>query len=249
VGLAGLRDRVVLVTGGAAGIGYATVARLVDEGARVAVVDVNAGALDRGLEQLGDADVIGIQADVTSEDDVARAFATARERFGRIDSLHNNAGIEGTVKPIAEMPLADFDHVMNVNLRGTFLVLREMMRTVAVQGGPATIVNTAAAAGAHGIPGFIAYSATKAGIISFTRTAAREGAEIGVRVNAVLPGPVDTGLFANLPDELRAGAISGIPMGRLGLPEEVAALVVWLLSDESPYVTGGLYNVDGGELS
>jgi NAD(P)-dependent dehydrogenase (short-subunit alcohol dehydrogenase family) len=248
--LRGLQDRIVVVTGAAAGIGFATVQRLLAEGARVALVDVDERALGRAVGELAAGErTLAVQADVCLEDDVARAFATVQERLGPVGGLHNNAGIEGSVAPLAELPADAFDQVVRVNLRGAFLMLREMLRSAQARGAAATIVNTASGAGLHAIPGFGAYSATKAGVVSLTRTAAKEYARAGIRVNAVVPGPVDTELFGRLPDELRAGAIAAIPQGRLGLPEEVAALTAWLLSDESPFVNGGIYAVDGGELA
>jgi NAD(P)-dependent dehydrogenase (short-subunit alcohol dehydrogenase family) len=124
-----------------------------------------------------------------------------------------------------------------------------MLRRVSARGGPATIVNTASGTAVHGIPNIGVYAATKAGVLSLTRTAAREHAGEGVRVNAIVPGPIATALFSALPDELQQHATAGVPLGRPGTVEEVAALAAWLLSDESPYVTGALYAVDGGETS
>jgi NAD(P)-dependent dehydrogenase (short-subunit alcohol dehydrogenase family) len=151
--------------------------------------------------------------------------------------------------PLSEVELDEFDRVVAVNLRGAFLVLREMLRRVSKRGGPATIVNTASGTGLHGIPNIGVYAATKAGVISLTRTAAREHAAAAVRVNAIVPGPVATALFTALPDEFQRDVTANVPLGRAGTVEEVAALAAWLLSDESPYVTGALYVVDGGETS
>jgi len=163
--------------------------------------------------------------------------------------LHNNAGIEGAIMPLAEVELAEFDRVVAVNLRGAFLVLREMLRRVNKRAGGANIVNTASGTGLRGIPNIGVYAATKAGLISLTRTAAHEHAAAGVRVNAIVPGPIATALFTALPDEFQRAVTAEVPLGRAGTVEEVAALAAWLLSDESPYVTGALYVVDGGETS
>ena len=181
-------------------------------------------------------------------------MSSARSRrskasLGPVAALHNNAGIEGAILPLREVELAEFERVVAVNLRGIFLVLREMLRRVSARGGPATIVNTASGTAVHGIPNIGVYAATKAGVLSLTRTAAREHAGDGVRVNAIVPGPIATALFSALPDELQRLATAGVPLGRPGTVEEVAALAAWLLSDESPYVTGALYAVDGGETS
>jgi NAD(P)-dependent dehydrogenase (short-subunit alcohol dehydrogenase family) len=246
VALKGLEGRAAVVTGAAAGIGRATAERLLEEGSSVVGVDVDADALARTATELGER-MLAVVADVSSEADVARAFAAAQERFGRIDALHNNAGIDGPGGDLAEMSAEDFDRLVRINLRGVFLVQREMLRIAREQGGPAAIVNTASGAASHAVPGLGAYSATKAGVIALTRAAALENATRGIRVNAVLPGPVETRLFAALPDEVRAVATAGVPLGRLGEPHEIAAIVAWLLSDECPFATGELFPVDGGE--
>jgi 3alpha(or 20beta)-hydroxysteroid dehydrogenase len=249
VALKGLAGRVALVTGGASGIGRATAARLLDEGARVAIADVNERALQQAIAELGSERTLAIHADVSVEADVERAFAEVESELGPVAALHNNAGIEGAILPLREVELVEFERVVAVNLRGIFLVLREMLRRVSARGGPATIVNTASGTAVHGIPNIGVYAATKAGVLSLTRTAAREHAGEGVRVNAIVPGPIATPLFSALPDELQQLATAGVPLGRPGTVEEVAALAAWLLSDESPYVTGALYAVDGGETS
>jgi NAD(P)-dependent dehydrogenase (short-subunit alcohol dehydrogenase family) len=249
MGLKGLTDRVVIVTGGASGIGLATVSRLLEEGARVAIVDYDAQAIDAALDVHDRDRVAGVLADVASEGDVSRAFAEVRERFGRIDSLHNNAGIEGPPTALVDSDVAALDRLIAVNLRGAYLVLREMLRTAAAQAAPATIVNTASGTALHTVRNSGLYAATKAAVISLTRTAAVESAAAGVRVNAIVPGPIDTALFGRVGPEVRAAVEAGIPAERIGTPGEVAALAAWLLSDESPFVTGGTYTVDGGETA
>jgi NAD(P)-dependent dehydrogenase (short-subunit alcohol dehydrogenase family) len=247
--LKGLEDRVVVVTGGASGIGLATTRRLLDEGARVAIVDVDAEAVARELDQLDPERAHGVIADVSDEAEVARAFAEARERFGPLASLHNNAGIERPPVPLVDTKVEELDRLISVNYRGAYLALREMLRVVRDQGSPATIVNTASGTALNTVPGMGLYASTKAALISLTRTAAVESAAAGVRVNAVVPGPIDTELFERVGPEIRAKLEAEIPARRIGLPEEVAALVAWLLSDESPYVTGGIYTVDGAETT
>lgn len=246
--LKGLQDRVVLVTGAAAGIGRATATRLVAEGAKVALVDINGDGAKAAAQELG-SDAIGLAGDVSSEQDVARYFGEVRDHFGRIDSLHNNAGIEGPLGELIDFELADFQQLIAVNYLGMFLNLRQMLRTARDQDAPATIVNTASGTGVHGVPRLGAYGSTKGGVIAMTRAAAVENAGRGVRVNAVVPGPIETALFKRFPDEFRSGVEGIVPQGRLGTAEEVAAVVVFLLSDEAPFVTGALYPVDGGELA
>jgi NAD(P)-dependent dehydrogenase (short-subunit alcohol dehydrogenase family) len=246
--LNGLQDRVVVVTGGAGGIGQATAARLVAEGARVALVDLDLAAAQRAAEAFGDA-AIAIAADVASEGDVEECFAQTAAHFGRVDCLHANAGIEAAGGPITETEMIDVDRVIAVNLRGVYLCLREMLRRAHAQGAPASIVVTSSGTAVRGMPGIAAYAATKAAVISLTRTAARESATAGIRVNAVAPGPVDTALWDQMPRDFQARVLATIPLGRPGRTEEIAALVAWLLSDESAYVTGAVYAIDGGETA
>lgn len=246
--LKGLPDRVVLITGGASGIGLATAQRLAEEGARVAIVDIDGQAASTAAHRI-DGGAIGLQGDVSSETDVERYFGEVREHFGRIDSLHNNAGIEGPLAELVDFELDDFQRLLTVNYQGVFLNLRQMLRVARDQGGPATIVNTASGTGLHGVPRLGAYGSTKAAIIALTRSAAVENAASGIRVNSVVPGPIDTALFNRFPDEFRHGVEGIVPQNRLGRPEEVAALAAFLLSDEAPFITGGIYLIDGGELA
>ena len=247
--LKGLHRKVVVVTGGASGIGRATAERLIAEGSRVAVVDIDGDAAEATANELDAGCVIGLAGDVSSEADVERYFGEVIHHFGRVDSLHNNAGIEGPLAELIDFELPEFQRLVSINYQGMFLNLREMLRTARRQGTEATIVNTASGTGLHGVPRLGAYGSTKAAIIGLTRSAAVESAASGVRVNAVVPGPVDTALFGRYPDDLRNGAESRLPQGRLGKPEEVAALVAFLLSDEAPFITGGIYPIDGGEVA
>ena len=247
----GLAGRVAVITGGAAGFGLAVARQLLDEDVRVVIVDRDQAALEQAATELGD--VSAVLADVSVEADVARYMATACERHGTVDLFFNNAGIEGRLTPMTEMDVADFDRVIAVNTRGAFLGLREALRIMKPQGSGA-IVNTASRAGVRGGRTFGAYVASKHAVIGLTKCAALEGAPFGVRVNAVAPGDIDTRMARDLarqidPDdpESAARAIAArIPLGRYGEADEVARLVVWLLSDEASYVTGSTHMIDGG---
>lgn len=243
----GLQDRVVIVTGGGSGIGRATARRLVTEGARVAVVDIDGAAARATAEELEPERALALEGDVSSERDVTRYFGEAAEHFGRVDALHNNAAVEGPLCEVVDFELSEYQRLLRVNCEGVFLNLRQMLRTAREQKAAATIVNTASVAGARAVPSLGAYGSTKGAIIALTRAAAIECAGSGTRVNAVVPGPVETALLERLPADFRKQSAEFVPQGRVGTAEEIAALVTFLLSDEAPFMTGGTYTIDGGQ--
>jgi NAD(P)-dependent dehydrogenase (short-subunit alcohol dehydrogenase family) len=252
VTLRGLDRKVALVTGGGAGIGAATARRLAEEGMRVAVVDWDGDAAERVAGEIG-GDALAVAADVSSEDDVARFVALAVECFGRIDAALLNAGIGGDMGPLASSTTENFDRVFAVNVRGCYLSLRAVLQQLLAQGDGGAIVTTASALSLMGGQAYASYTATKHAILGLTRSVALEVARDGIRVNAICPGYVDTHLMGLAEDAIggernaaRALMETGIPIGRYGQPEEMAALAAWLLSDEAAYATGGHFPVDGG---
>ena len=242
--------KVALVTGGGNGIGRAACVGFAAHGAKVVVVDRDGTAAEAtaGIIRQNGGDALAVTADVTKSEDV-KAYVTATiGKYGRIDCFFNNAGIEGKVAPTAEYDEAMFDAVIGVNVRGVFLGMRHVLPEMIRQGSGA-VVNTASVAGLVATPGMSAYVASKHAVLGLTKAAAGEVARQGIRVNAVCPGFIDT-VFVKSSLATRGDALlASVPMGRLGQPEEVAELVVWLLSDRARYVTGSLQGVDGGFMA
>jgi NAD(P)-dependent dehydrogenase (short-subunit alcohol dehydrogenase family) len=237
---------VVVVTGAATGIGRAAVERLHAEGRRVLAADVDAEHL-AWVDELGER-AEAFVADLTTEDGNAAMVATATERFGSIDGLVLNAGI-GTAGPIESQPIADLDRVLAINVRGAILGLRAAIPALR-SSERAAVVITASVSGMFGDPGMWAYNTSKGGILNFARAAAIDLGAAGIRVNAVCPGPI-AGTRMTAPLEEHAPQLYGemqdhVPLGRWGRPEEVAAAIAWLLSDDASYVSGVALPVDGG---
>jgi NAD(P)-dependent dehydrogenase (short-subunit alcohol dehydrogenase family) len=249
VTLRGIAGTAAIVTGGGSGMGAATARRLAEEGARVAVVDVRDDAAQAVAAAIGDA-AVAVAADVSTPEGADAYVGAAIDSFGRVDLFHNNAGFGGDLVPIWEMSVEQFDHTMAVNARGVFLGLRAVLRRMAEQGDGGAIVTTASLSGLRGVPGQAAYAPSKHAAVGLTKVAALDAAPIGVRVNAVCPGLVHTpmlqGLMDVAPPELLEGMLMRVPAGRLATAEEVANLVVWLLSDEASYVNGEAVVIDGG---
>jgi NAD(P)-dependent dehydrogenase (short-subunit alcohol dehydrogenase family) len=249
--------KVGLVTGGASGIGAAVAARLTSSGAKVVIADQNGDAAADHAASLPPGSAVGIAADVSVEADVQNCLATALSEFGRLDVVHNNAGITGPAKHLIDIEVDDFDRVLAVNARGVFLVLREACRHFTAQRQPGAIVNTSSAAGLRGYRMRTPYSASKHAVVGLTKVAALEGALHGIRVNAVCPGPIETAFISSVALEWGAGDIDkgraemseSVPMHRLGTPTEAAALICWLLSDDASYMTGAIVPIDGGRTA
>ena len=247
-----LRGKVALITGGASGIGAATAAAFAAEGARVIVADVQT---DLGEAVARDAGGLFFKLDVAHEPDWRRAEATIAEQFGRLDVVFNNAGVVGG-QSIEDADLASWNRVLAINLTGVMLGCQMGVRRMkANPGGPSgSLVNTASTAAYGALPGDIAYSASKSGVRLLTKAVAVHCARAGyaIRCNSLHPGATDTPILA--PALRAAPALKSVfeamsPMGRLGRPEEIAAMAVFLASDEASYVTGAELLVDGGMMA
>lgn len=239
------KDKIVMVTGGAAGIGRVTAEAFAREGAKLAICDVNPETGEAAAKSLG-AEASFEKVDVANETAVSEWTDQVVKRYGRIDVLVNNAGITRDAL-LLRMKAADWDLVMNVNLKGAFLCTRAVVRYMAQQRS-GRIVNVASVVGVVGNAGQANYVASKAGLIGLTKTVAREFAARGITVNAVAPGFIDTAMTHGLPDDVKETLQKQIPLGRLGTPADIAAAVRFLVSDEAAYITGHVLHVNGGML-
>jgi NAD(P)-dependent dehydrogenase (short-subunit alcohol dehydrogenase family) len=248
-----LKGKVALITGGAEGIGGAAVRLFAREGAKVVFCDVNSEVAERTLAEVrrvgGDASFFA--ADVSREEEVAALVKHAVETYGKLDCALNNAGIVGESAPMQMVQLADWQRVLDVNLTGLFLCMKHEL-AVMVPAGHGAIVNVASGAGVVAAPTLAAYSASKHGVLGLTKTAAVENARSGVRVNAILPGSIDTPMMQRTMDihpEVKKIVLKSTASGRLGRPEEVAEAALWLCSDRASLVSGECMLVDGATVA
>ena len=246
-----LQDRVAIVTGAAAGIGLATARRYLDEGARVVVADIGPGRVASACAELGypepdapDSRVMAGLVDVTDRAQIDALVAAVMQRWGRIDILLNNAGITQDAR-LVKMTDAQFDRVIDVNLKGVFEFSQAVVRVMSEQRS-GVIINASSVVGVYGNFGQTNYAATKAGVIGFTKTWARELGPLGIRVAAVCPGFVETGILKSIPEPVLQKMVDKVPMGRLGKPQEIAAVYAFLASDDASYVNGAVIEVSGG---
>lgn len=249
-----LSGKVAIITGGAGAVGRAAAALFVQHGASVVLVDSNEAGLERAVHAIGRDGASGVAADVTSPADTQRYVQFGLERHGRIDVFLANAGIEGQPLLIPECPIEEFDRVMSVNVRGVFLGLQQIIPAMANHGG-GSIVITSSMFGYKGASiGSAAYTTSKHAVVGLMRSAALECASLGIRVNTVHPAYLDGPMMQRVTDTMEPEAREKfrqrlqkqIPLGRFGLPDDVAQLMLFLASDDSRFCTGGVYPVDGG---
>jgi len=248
-------NKVVLITGAAGGIGRETAKAFAKEGAKLSLVDVNFEALEQLSKELNleEDKYLLIAADVTKEEQVERYVNETVKKFGRIDIFFNNAGVEGKVAPITEYPSDALDLVIDVNIKGVFYGLKYVLRVMKEQKS-GSIINTSSIAGLKGLPNTSAYNASKAAVISLTKTAAVEFAPFGIRVNAVCPALVNTRMMRELergfnpenPELARELLAKSVPLGRYSEPEDVVNAVLYLASDKASFITGIALEVVGG---
>ena len=250
-----LEGKVSLITGAGGGIGRATALAFSREGARVAVGDVAVEAAHETVAQVNAAggQAMSLSGDVTRDADVRAMVSAVVGAHGRLDCAFNNAGIAGwqveaAGKKTAEWSEEAFDRMIAVNLKGVWLCMRHELSQMQAQGGGA-IVNTGSIAGLVGLPTSSAYVAAKHGVLGLTKTAAIEYAEANIRVNAVCPGYIETRMTEETMRRRGEAILAQVPFHRLGSPEEIAEMVVWLCSDRASYVSGVAYNVDGGWMA
>ena len=257
--MARLEGKVAVITGATGGIGSAAARLFAEEGARVALVDLDEAALQDVVSSIGEDKASYTVADVTQPEQSQAYINAAVERWGGVDVLLANAGIEGTLSPIPDYPIDEFDRVMAVNVRGVWLGIKYVVPVMRERGG-GSIVITSSTAGIGGSPEMSAYNTSKHAVIGLMRCAAMEGAPDGIRVNTVNPAPIETRMMRSI-EEMRVAAMDDsrvtvevakqsfaerIPLQRYGDPQEVAKMMLFLSSDDSSFCTGGVYMVDGG---
>ena len=237
-------NKVVIITGAGSGIGKETAQRMIDNGAKVALWDYNQETLDNIQNKLGK-NSLSVNVDVSDEVSVKNAADKVRNNLGTPSILVNCAGVAGINASIEKTDLNEWRRVININLTGTFLCCREIIADM-VNNGYGRIINIASVAGKEGNPNAAHYSASKSGVITFTRSLGKELAETGVLVNCITPAVIETEMLSQVSDEHKAYMVSKIPMGRMGQPHEVTALICWLSSQECSYSTAAAFDLSGG---
>jgi NAD(P)-dependent dehydrogenase (short-subunit alcohol dehydrogenase family) len=242
-----LDQKTALVTGAARGIGLAIASRFAADGARVALLDLDGAAVDAAAKKVGGG-AIAIAADVTKASEVESAVSRVVQEWGRLDILVNNAGITGRSFPIWELSDEDWRRVIDADLTSVFLCCRAAVKVMLGQGS-GRIINIASIAGKEGNPTLVPYSAAKAGVIGLTKALAKEVCTRGILVHAIAPAVIGTELLQQMEKSTVDLLVSKIPMGRVGRPEEVAALAAWLASDDCSFTTGAVHDLSGGRAT
>ena len=247
-----MNTKVVLITGALTGIGRATALAFAKEGARLVVSgrrDEAGVKLVTELRELG-AEAEYVRADVRIEEEMHHLVDQAIKRFGRLDVAVNNAGTEGKPGPLINQTVESYTATFDANVLGTFLGLKHELKVMIPQGA-GSIINISSTLGQKAAPGASIYAATKHAVEGLTKTAALEAAFANVRVNAVAPGPIDTGMLERFTGsaEKKAALIAGVPLKRMGRPEEVAQTILFLASDDAPFITGQIFGIDGGKMA
>lgn len=251
-----LENKVAVITGGAGGIGEAAAKRFIAEGANVLLVDLDEDALEAACGRIGSNRVSFLVGNVTRAEDNQAMIDTATERYGGVDIFLANAGIEGDVASLLDYPEQRFDELMAINVKGPFLGLRAAVPALRKRGGGSVII-TSSIAGIKGAPSLAPYVTSKHAVIGLMKSAAKEFAAEGIRVNTVNPSPVNTrmmrsieqGLNPDQPEEAQQMMAAGIPMQRYAEAEDIANLMLFLASDESTFITGSVYMADGGSVA
>lgn len=246
-------EKVVLITGAAGGIGKEAARLFHQQGAKLVLIDINQDSLEKTALELELQDYMICVADVRSEESVESYVQAAIEKYDKIDVFFNNAGVEGKFGKLTETSAETFSTVIDVNIKGVFFGLKHVLKVMEKQNF-GCIVNTSSVAGFNGSPGLGAYSSSKHAVIGLTKTAAVEAADKGIRVNAICPAPVNTRMMEELdsikspddPGKAREIYSQKIPLKRYAEPTEIAELVLFLCSNKSSYITGGVYEIDGG---
>lgn len=239
--------KTAIVTGAARGIGEAAARRLIADGARVLIADIDEAAAQEAASAIGDG-AVAHKLDVTSADSWAAAAERATSEWGRIDILVNNAGIAGRSAPTWELSPDEWNEVIAIDLTGVFLGCRAVLPTM-IEAGSGRIVNIASIAGKEGNPNAVPYSAAKSGVIGLTKAVAKEVANKGILVNCITPAVIETPILSQVSEEHIKYMTSRIPMGRVGQPGEVANLIAFLCSDDLTFATGAVFDLSGGRAT
>ncbi|MQT82084.1 SDR family NAD(P)-dependent oxidoreductase [Pseudomonas helleri] len=238
-----LLNKVAFVTGAGQGMGRAIVRHFAEQGATVVAADINLEAARQTIEGLGDK-ALAVSCNVADSDSVATAMATVQERFGSLDVVVNNAGI-GSIDAFADTPDEHWQRVIGVNLTGTFFCSREAVKLMLKAATPGVIINISSTAAVTG-EGPSHYCAAKAGVMGLTRSMARELGSNGIRVNTIVPGPTNTPMMADIPEDWMQSMLKAIPLGRMGETDEIARVAAFLASDDASFITGQNLAVNGG---